>query len=143
MNKISIISKVENGSPKRNRKTIQDAYDYFEGKEIEITIAKKRKIRSNPQNAYYHGVVVELLKQAIRKEWGEIWNSEKCHELLKNRFLYFEKVNEETGEVIKLPKSTTECTTSEFEDYMVECREFLLEWFNVDCPLPGEQISLI
>ncbi len=111
MNKISIISKVENGSPKRNRKLIQDAFASFEGKEIEITIAKKRKVRSNPQNAYYHGVVVELLKQAIRKEWGEIWSSDKCHEFLKNRFLYFEHINEKTGEIIKTPKSTTECST--------------------------------
>lgn len=143
MNKISIISKIENGSPKRNRSIISDAFASFEGKEIKITIERKRKVRSNPQNAYYYGVVVELLKQAIRKEWGEIWNSEKCHELLKNRFLYFEKINEDTGEIIKLPKSTTECTTSEFEDYMTECREFLLEWFGVTVPLPNEQISLI
>lgn len=143
MQKVTIISHVQNGSPKRNRSLISDAFASFEGKDIKITIERKRNVRSNPQNNYYWGVIVQLLKQAIKKEWGEIWESEKCHELLKDRFLYREKANEETGEIIKLPKSTTECTTTEMEEYHEECRQFLKEWFNVDCPLPNEQIELL
>ena len=58
------------------------------------------------------------------------------------RFLFSERINEDTGEILKIPKSTTENTTSDQEDYHTEIRQFMLEYFNVNCPLPNEQIYL-
>jgi hypothetical protein len=52
-------------------------------------------------------------------------------------------LNTETSEIIKVPKSTTENTTTEQEVYYFEIREFLKEWFNVDCPWPNENLTLI
>lgn len=142
MKKITITSSVENGNLKRNRKLIRDSIETFEGKDIIVTFERKKSVRRNPQNRYYFGVVVVLMQEAIRTEWGEVWSREQVHELLKSRFLYTEKVNEDTAEIIKLPKSTTECSVSEFEDYMTECREFALEWFNTTIPLPNEDLQL-
>jgi hypothetical protein len=143
MNKITVTTNVENGILKRNRKMILDIIASFEGKIIDITFQKKRKSRSNQQNAYYWGVLLPILQGAIKDSWGEIWSIDKVHELVKNRFCYTEKINEDSGEILQLPKSTTECTTTEFEEYQSQVREFLSEWFNVDAPLPNEQISLI
>jgi hypothetical protein len=143
MNKITVISNVENGNLTRNRSLIRDIINSFEGKIIEITFQKKRSTRSTPQNAYYFGVIIVLFCEAVRAEWGEIWSKEKAHEFLKSQFLFFEKHNEDTGEIVRTPKSTTECTKTEFEEYLTSCRNFMSEWFNVDAPLPNEQISLI
>ncbi len=142
MKSISINTKVVNGNFKQNRPLILNAIKSFESKEITIVLRLKRKQRSTPQNAYYWGVLIPLLQEAIKKEWGEVWNQEKAHELLKSKFLYFEKVNENTGEVIKTPKSTTENSTTEQEEYHLEIREFLKDWFNVDAPLPNEDLIL-
>lgn len=142
MKSINIISQVSNGNLTRNRTRIKDAIATFEGKDVSITIKKKRKTRSNSQNQYYWGVVLELTIDAIKKEWGEIWDKDNAHEFLKSRFLYYEKYNENTGEIIKTPKSTTECSTVEYEEYLSQCRQFLKEWFNTDIPLPNEEITL-
>ena len=55
-------------------------------------------------------------------------------------FLYEEKVNPETSEVIKVPISTTENTTTKQEVFHTQCRNFLKEWFNIEVPLPNEEI---
>lgn len=130
-----------NGNLQRNKAKILQAIKSFDGKEIEIIIKRKRKSRSNPQNAYYFGVIIPITQRAINDEWGEIWSIQKTHEFLKNMFLYEEKTNHETSEIIKIPKSTTENSTLEQEMYHTQIRNFLLEWFNVDIPLPNEHIN--
>jgi hypothetical protein len=56
--------------------------------------------------------------------------------------LYYEKLNEATSEIIKVPKSTTENSTTDQEEFHSEIRNFLKEWFNIDAPLPNEDIML-
>lgn len=130
-----------NGNLQRNKAKILQAIKSFDGKEIEIIIKRKRKSRSNPQNAYYFGVIIPITQRAINDEWGEIWSIQKTHEFLKNMFLYEERTNHDTSEIIKIPKSTTENSTLEQEMYHTQIRNFLLEWFNVDIPLPNEHIN--
>ena len=137
-----IRTNVINGKFKRNINLIVDAVQSFEGKDCIFIIDKATKKRSNRQNRYLWGILYPIAKQSIRDAWGEIWSIDKTHEFFKAMFLYTEKVNEDTGVVVKLPKSTKENTTSQQEDYHSEIRAFLLEWFNVDCPLPNEEITL-
>jgi len=142
MKKIEIISSVENGNLKRNRNTIKEAIKTFEGKEILLTIQRKRKQRSNNQNQYYWGVILECWRHLIKTEWGEIWSKESTHEFLKMNFNYNEKYSEETGELLRTPKSTTENSTSEMEDFHTVCRQKANEFFNYEIPLPNEEIKL-
>lgn len=142
MKKISIISDVNNGNLKRNRGEITNALKSFEGKTIKLTIEKFANKRSNNQNSYYWFVVIPILKDAILNEWGEVWSKEKTHEFCKMQFNYFEKINEETGEIVRVPKSTTENTTTTQEEYHLEIRKFTKEWFNVEIPLPNEHLNL-
>jgi len=143
MKSIEIITQVNNGNFKRNRNEILKAIKQFEGKTIMFKLSILSKKRSLEQNSYYWGVIITITKNAINESWGEVWNTEKTHEFLKSKFLFYEKVNEETSEIIKVPKSTTENTTTEQENYYSEIREFLKEWFNVDCPLPNEKLTIL
>jgi hypothetical protein len=140
--KIQIKSLVQNGLLKRNRTLIIDTINSFEGKEILITFEKPKNKRSNSQNSYLWAVLYPITQQAIKNEWGEIWNIEKVHEFYKIQFNVIEKVNEDTGQIIKLPKSTTENTTTQQEEYHLQIREFLQEWFNITAPLPNEHLTL-
>jgi hypothetical protein len=142
MNKITITTDVQNGQIKRNRNLVLEAIQSFEGKTINITIERQTKKRSNNQNAYYHGVLIPILRNCIKDAWGEIWSNQKAHDFCKMQFNFKEKINEETGEIIRLPKSTTENTTTAQEEYHHEIRSFIKEWFSVDCPLPNEEITL-
>ena len=57
-------------------------------------------------------------------------------------FLYEEVTHYDTGEVIKIPKSSTDNSTIEQEQYHSKCIEFLKEWFNVYVPLPNEHLKI-
>jgi hypothetical protein len=140
--KIQITSSVQNGLLKRNRNLIMDAIKSFESKEVLITFEKPKKKRTNPQNSYLWSVLYPITQEAIKNEWGEIWNIEKVHEFYKIQFNVIEKINEDTGQIIKLPKSTTENTTIQQEEYHLQIREFLQEWFNITAPLPNEDLTL-
>jgi len=142
MDKFQQITSVVNGKFKRNRNMILQAIKSYEGKDLLLTFERPKKKRSDRQNRYYWGVLVALTQRAILDTWGEVWSIDKTHAYLKENFCYSEKVNEETGEVIRLPKSTTENTTTEQEEYHLQIRQHLLEWFGVNAPLPDEEITL-
>jgi len=140
--KIEVTTSIQNGIFKRNRNIVLDAIKSFNGFDVVLTITKAKKKRSNNQNAYYWGLLIPLTQNAIKTEWGEIWSKEKTHDFYKLHFNYVEKVNETTSEVIKIPKSTTDNTTTQQEEYHAQIREFLKDWFNVTAPLPNEGLEL-
>lgn len=140
--KIQIRSNVINGNLKRNRNQILDTIKSFEGKDILITFEKPKKQRTNNQNRYYFGVLIPILQNCIKESWGEVWSTEKAHDFCKLQFNFIERVNESTGEIVRVPKSTTENTTTDQEDLHFEIRNFIREWFNTEVPLPNEDLLL-
>ena len=140
MKSIKIISKVKDGKLILNTDRIKTALSQYEGKRVELVLRKDNYYRSNQQNAYYFAVIVPLTIEAIKNEWGETWGVEKTHNMYKTMFLCEEKANYRTGEIIKIPKSSTQNTTVEQESFHDQCRQFLREWFNVEAPLPNEEI---
>lgn len=140
--KVSINCKVENGVVKTNRKALNEAIQQHDGKEITITIQRKRKTRSNLQNAFYWGCVIPIFQLAILEQWGERKSINEVHEFLKQNLHFTEKVNESTGEIIRLAKSTTVDSTVDFMVYLEEIGKFGKEWFNIDVPEPNEVLEI-
>jgi len=142
--KYKIDTKVENDEITEEEKL--QALDYaikqFNGKEITISIERKKKKRSEQQNKYYWGVIIKLIQNAIKEQWGEIHEAQEVHELLKINLFYSEIYNNETGEVLKIGKSTAQATTIEFEEYQEDCRKWALEWFGINIPLPNDDIEI-
>jgi hypothetical protein len=142
MQKITIRSNVNGGNLKRNRNLIIDAIRSFEGKEVLITFEKSKKKRSNPQNAFYYGVIIPIVQNCLR-DAGYIMTNEATHDLIKLKFLKeVILTNEDTGEVVERVKSTTELSTSQFMDFVAEIRIFTNEYFGVDIPEPNENLTL-
>lgn len=139
--KYEIRSNVENGILKRNRNLLIDAIKSFEGKQVIVTIEKAKKKRSNPQNSFWHGVVIPIMQQAL-KDAGHLMTNEQTHELLKLRFLKETILVNESGEYIERVKSTTELTTTQFMELISEVQRFAVEYFNVIVPDPNENITL-
>ena len=141
MKKAEIITDVNNGTLRRNRNLIKKVIGMFEGKTILITIQLNRKRRSNNQNSYYWGVIIPLWQNILLTEWGEPYSSEETHEFLKYNCNFTEKVNESTGEILRLSKSTKENSTTDQEEMHLRARHLAKEMFNVEIPLPGEQLT--
>jgi len=125
-----------------NRKIFDSQLHYLIGKEVEITITRKRKKRSSLQNRYYFGAVIPCIQQGLLETQGYQLTVDATHEFLKGSFHYKELVNENTGEVIKLPMSTTELTTTEFGEYLDKIIIFADEFLNIIIPPPGEQSKI-
>ncbi|TWP23108.1 hypothetical protein ETU10_08410 [Apibacter muscae] len=142
MKKTTIITSVVNGRIKRNRHLVTKIFQAYEGKNLKLTFESEGKKRSNPQNAYYWGVIVPLIQEGIFNEWGEYMSKEQVHEMLKYNCNYKEIVNENTGEIIRSVRSTSDNSTITQEDYHEKCRRLAFNYFNVEIPLPNEELTL-
>lgn len=141
--KFEIYTKVEKGNIKQNRNLFIDALKSFEGKGIVITIEKRKNKRSNPQNAYFHGVVLPLVYAGL-KELGHTMPLQDVKDLLKLKFLKVPIfVNENTGEITEKIKNTSELTTTEFMEFVSEIQKWSAENLGVDIPEPKENIKII
>ena len=98
----------------------------LEGKDVEVVVRKPKKERSNPQNRYYWGVVINLLCETTG------YTPEEMHEALKMLFL-----KDNTRKIPTL-RSTTELTTIEFEDFLEGVRVWAASELNCIIPLPNE-----
>lgn len=140
--KLTIQTTITNGKVTRNLNLLRDAFASFEGKNVNVTIERVKKKRSNPQNSYYWSTIIPIMRNAL-KEAGHTLTNENTHELLKLRFLKETVLlNEETGECIERIKSTTELSTSGMMDYFAEITVFAAEYFGVQIPEPNEQLKI-
>lgn len=139
---MTITSRVEGGKLAQNVAKINAEIRKHEGYFIDVTIKRKYKRRSIPENRYYFGVVIQIWKDLIYEEWGETWSSIQTHEFLKSHCNFKEMPNIANGEIIKIPLSTADLKTIEFEEYLEKCRRLAFDFFNVQIPLPNEQTTL-
>ncbi|TDO77636.1 hypothetical protein EV143_104403 [Flavobacterium chryseum] len=148
--KIAVTTEVENGKFVENRNLIVDAIGIYEGKKVTVTIERHYNKRSNKQNRYYWGVIVEHWKNILREEWGDIYLESDVHEFLKTNLSFEEVIDESTGEVainpithetIRKPKSTTKNSTFGQEEYHEACRQLAWEMFQYQIPLPNEDLE--
>lgn len=105
-----------------------------------ITVEKLYNKRSLEQNAFYHHVVLHEFSRGYYETSGERITRETAHEFLKGRFNTKEVKMGET--LLVIPRSTTELTTTEFNEYIEKCRKFVAEFFGIEIPEPGSQSEL-
>jgi hypothetical protein len=113
-----------------------------EGKRISVSIEAVYLKRSYRQTRYYWGCIVKACKIGIKEQWDEDYSSEDCHFFLKYHCNYQEKVDMETGEIIRLPLTTKVLKTLEFEEFEERARRFIKLWFNIEVPLPNTQAAI-
>lgn len=128
---------------KLQARAFETALDSFRSRRapVVLTVDDDKGKRSNTANAYYWGVIVELIHAAM-KEAGHEVTREGTHELLKFRFLKEDRALGGDGEFVTFVKSTTELDTQEFGAYIEHCIRFAAEYLNVVIPEPGTQMEL-
>lgn len=109
-------------------------------KEIRIRFAPKGLKRSLPQNAYYWACVIREIAMRLYDLGHQDIDDETVHEMMKLKFNNEPLVNEQTGEVIDIPKSTIDLTKTEFAEYVDRIRQWASEFLSIDIqdPSPGD-----
>lgn len=138
--KAQIRSHIVDGSPKRNRTELVQAFRAFEGLDVTITIEKAKKKRSDQQNRYYHGVIIPLIQDAINTQTGDYWEREMIHNFLREKFLKSDW-HIGNGVLETRTKSTTELSTTEFCEYADSCVEWAREQLGIEIPEPSVQTT--
>lgn len=131
----------ETGLHINNRMRFDQEVKNFLGKEVTITVERKRKKRSLSQNAYLHGVVIPMCKDGLN-EVGYRFTLEQTKTKLKEMFAQAEMVNETTGEYLSYIKDTSDMSTSEMMDFVAEIQQWATEFLGVYIPDPNEQLTL-
>ena len=110
-----ISTNIKNGQPQfsqEQKKLISNFCTNKEGKNLYIAFSEKKFPRTLGQNGFYWKFL-----EILASEIGD--NSEDLHEELKEMFLPQDwRFDEETGQDIKLEKSTTRLSTTEFSKYI-------------------------
>lgn len=142
--KYEIRTSVENGNLKRNRNLIIEAIRSFEGQQVVITLEKAKKKRSNPQNRFYWGVCLPLIQSGLKEATGEFRTAENIHyKILLPLFApQNEIINKDTGECITEKLTSSELTTTQFCEYILEIQKWAAEFLGITIPDPNSEIYL-
>jgi hypothetical protein len=122
-----MISLVVDFSKKEKKEKLWKILKTLKEVKYSFEIKQYRATRSNPQNRYYWGCVLNILSQHTG------FTPEEMHELLKQKFLPVLKMLP-NGEEVKIPGSTAELDTSDFEDYLEKVKQFSIQ--ELDCYIP-------
>lgn len=130
-----VIGYVKDGSfVAYDKEKFKAAFYCHEGKEVEFTPKRHRKDRSVNQNSYYWGIVVPMIGKAM----GET-DAESIHCVLKHEHNYY-VASGDHGE-IRVPLSTADLNTADFEAYLERIRRWAVEFFSLYIPLPNEVMA--
>jgi hypothetical protein len=139
--KIEITTSIVNGIFKRNRNLVLNAIKSFNDKDVVITFSKPKKSRSNNQNNFYWGVVLPLIQKGLLDATGELRSNDNIHyNILLPLFAPTnEIINIDTGECINERLTSSEMTTTQFCEYILEIQKWAAEFLGIDIPSPNEE----
>jgi hypothetical protein len=142
--KVQVITSIHSGKFKRNLNTVLEIVKQFNGMDVLLTFEKPKKKRSNNQNQFYWGICIPLIQSGLKEATGEFRTAENIHyKILLPLFAPTnEIVNTETGECISEKLSSSEMTTTQFCEYILEIQKWASEFLAIDIPSPNENLEI-
>lgn len=141
MKKIQILT---DSDFKRNANLISQARLQYVGKGLLLTIEPIKKKRSNNQNSFYWGVVIPIVQNGLLDATGELRSAENIHyNILQKMFAPEREIaNVDTGQFFHEKISSSEMTTTQFMEYVMEIQKWAAEFLGIDIPNPNEEMML-
>lgn len=126
----------------RNRRAFDDQIARLDERwELEVTVKRQRATRSQLQNRYYWGVVVNLLAEHTG------YTPDEMHDFLKMKFIPKRlAVQDGNGVVVDefvIGGSTREMNTIEFGEYVDDIRQWAAADLDVVIPDPDEDAPVV
>lgn len=112
------------------------------GKRVRVLVEVVRNKRSDRQNRFYQKYYIQSQIDCFKERWGEIYTRDQIHTWNKANIWHSEHIDEGTGEIYKMPCSSTEQTKGSWEERLEMGRQFFKTNFNWDLPYPNQQGNL-
>ena len=126
-----------------NKKGFINELKYFNGKEVELTVRRKLKKRSNGQNRYFHGLAIPIIKhRLIELGFEEAFDNEWVKDFVKFNCLKIEIVNPSTGELMQTLGKTSNLNTIEFGEMVEKLVRWCAQDLEIELPYPNEKLTL-
>lgn len=123
--------------PRQTREAIASLLGKLRGKQVSVKIAPFVKKRSSPQNAFWWGVVIPIIRQMFL-DAGNAVSAEETHKFLVLHVWKHTKVLQlPDGEIIEVPNTSTNLSTTKWEEKITITRAWASE-FDVIIPVPNE-----
>ena len=124
---------------------IANALKVFEGQEVIVTARPAAKKRSNPQNAYYWGVCVKMIREHLLKraamddDCRAEFSDEMTHQIIKlatgvSHWIY----PAPPCEALMVEGRTKNKSVKEFQDYIMSVQEWAAKVLGLVIPDPVE-----
>jgi hypothetical protein len=104
------------------------------GERCKITVEKLYNKHSPDQREYYFAVVCQCAIEGLEAINDETYTKDEAHEFIKTNCLYDTKVDEQTGEIIRVPKSISTLDLIEMIEYIERASRFVEQWLKVQVP---------
>jgi hypothetical protein len=114
---------------------------HFKDCEVTVTVEKRQTERTVQQNRYYWGVIIPLIRNALR-DAGYRATKDTAHRVIKHLFVQEELVNEQTGELITFTGATSALSKEEFMVLIERIHQWAAEEFGLNIPDPYEQTEI-
>lgn len=136
--KYTVYTTVKSGKIEKSAvEKISQAFHFLNDKQIEVVISELKPMRSDPQRRFYFGPFIESQLECFNERLGEILNKTQVHEFNKSNF-FAKEVLADGGEILKIPQSTNEFDTMNWETALERVRQFFLINFEWTLPVPNE-----
>ena len=100
------------------------------GQELAVTVETWRRTTTNPQFAYYYGVVLQILSDFTG------FTRDEMDVVLRNRFL--SEFTEIKGQILRKTFSKTTVSTLRFNQFLDEVKRWAAQEFDLYIPDPNE-----
>lgn len=114
-----------------DRRSFDEEIKNYEGRKAWLIIGGRRNVRSVNQNAYYWGVIIDMISKYLG------YFPDEMHEILKRKFLPSKVVKLKDEEIV-IPESTARLDSGEFENYLESIRIWAATDLNMTIPVPNE-----
>ncbi|MCK9220237.1 MAG: hypothetical protein M0P47_09340 [Bacteroidales bacterium] len=143
MKEVQTYGHIQNGILKiHGRDKFNEALHFLTDGRVIVKVEKLYKKRSQEENKYYWGVVINEFCRGYKDMTSEDITPETAHELLKQKCNGKDVPHPETGEILTVGRTTTELTTIQFIEYWDRCRDWIQDWFGIYVPAPNEQMEI-
>lgn len=126
----------------RGKQKFLEDMSHFKGQTLIAEFRKPKKSRTLPQNRFYWNNVIPSQIECFKERWGETFTKDDIHTWNKNNVWCREVVDEETGEIFKMPESSTKMGSKEWEEKLDRCRMFFRDKLDWEIPFPNSQSEM-
>lgn len=126
----------------RTRQNIMVSIGSLRG-QYDVLIKPVDPRRSDPQNRYFHGVILQALMEFLNDpghgDGRTRYTLEECKDFLVGRVLgLVDVIHPSTGEVLhQVRRSTAALDKAEFSEFIESCIVYLAETFDISVPSPA------